>query len=374
MFADLIKHIKTVPLFSSVPESELEKIGTRLKSVFCKQGEIIISEGEVGDCLYIIREGRVKVVVNAGMGEDEIVLSYLTDGDYFGEMALITGEPRSATVIAETDTHLWQLDKNDFDAMVLNNPSITLSLTHMLSQRLKMANKARESSERYYKHQMAPRGSLQEVDIIKLLKFAEENSLTGKILLFHDQNKAVFDYQKGQLQSIDYKGLDEDQAMDEILDWQDGEFVIEPSVFKISEQQEEINPEKVLQENYLVSVYEKYLLEKLTEMVRFAGTRTIQSAINKSFYKFSKFFVVAKDFHIKADPSVEVHLHPTEAISERHILFMAVLMRDLMHTLEQDVLGLEFWSIHSNDQQIDEELTNQHFYEYFEQASDFIKE
>ncbi len=368
-----IKHLQNIPLFASVNPEELEHINSRLKEVVCQAGEIIISEGEVGDCLYIIRKGRVKVLVDAGDNEEPIVLSYLTDGDYFGEMALITGDPRSATVLSETETRLWQLDKNDFDIIIMNNPSITLSLTHMLSHRLKLANKARESSERYYKHQISPRGQLKDVDVIKLLKFAEENSLTGKIILEHGSQKASFEYQKGQLQHLEFENKEEDEAMDEILSWENGEFIIEPTVFKITEQvSNEPPPEKIFESHLKSGLLEKYLSEKLNEMVEFAGSRTVQSALNKSKHKFGGFFEVSEDFTIQIMPDLLVKIRPSDPIGEKHLLFIAILLRDLVNSLSRDILGLEFWNIKSADEQVDEHLSENQFYEYYEQAVDFV--
>jgi len=374
MTAHSLERVKKIPLFASIPEVDLEKINARLKALSCSKGEIIISEGEVGDCLYIIRSGQVKVVVNSdNEQEDEIVLSFLSDGDYFGEMALITGEPRSATVVAESDVELWQLDKSDFDALMLNNPSITISMTHMLSQRLKLANKARELSERYYKHQISPRGRLEDVEIIKLLKFAEENSLTGKIHLSHGKHKACFDFRKGQLQKLDYEDKDEDQAMDEILNWQEGEFVIEPTIFKIAES-EDVAPEHVLHEGALVSSFEKYLLEKFVEFVRIAGSRSTQTAVNKSFHKFGKYFAVAEDFQIQTDPRIEIHIHTKEAFTEKHVLFIAVFLRDIIQTLQRDLLMLDFWNVQAREAEVDKTLRQNSFYDYYAQALDFIQE
>ena len=193
MFESL-DHLKNIPLFKSIPEDELKSINSALKEINFNKDDVIISEGEVGDCLYLIKSGQVKVIAELKEEDEEIVLSYLTKGDYFGEMSLITGEPRSATVISETELLLWQLDKKDFDSLMLRNPAITVSLTHMLSQRLRLANKARESSERYYKHQITPRGSLQQIELIKLLKYAEENSLTGTISIIQDKQVAIFNY------------------------------------------------------------------------------------------------------------------------------------------------------------------------------------
>jgi len=372
--ANAFEKLKKIPLFQAIPENELSQIDKQLKEVTFAKGAIIISEGEVGDCLYLIKTGQVKVIAELKDEAEEIILSYLSKGDYFGEMSLITGEPRSATVIAESDVKLWQLDKKNFDALMLNNPSITISLTHMLSQRLRMANKARESSERYYKHQIAPRGNLTEIGVIKLLKYAEENSLTGEITLVHNEKNAIFHYQKGQLEALEFEEKDEGEAMDEILEWENGEFIIEPRVFKIAEQIEEEKPEDVLRGKVTCQYFEQYLMEKFAGFIRFSGSRITQSTLNKSFHKFRAYFSVADDFKIITAPEFVVKIEPETSWTEKHTLFLAVLLRDVVETLSRDLVGIDFWSVRSADAEVDDILTRHSFYEYFNQAADFINE
>lgn len=369
------EHLKKIPLFQSLKEDDLQRLNGSLKPLEAAKGSIIISEGEVGDCLYIISSGKVKVLAELGEHKEEIILSYLGTGDYFGEMSLITGDPRSATVQAEEDASLWQLDKKDFDALLIDNPSISLSLTHMLSQRLNLANRARESSERYYKHRITPRGSLNEVDLVKLLKYAEENSLSGKIRLLHAAQEAIFVYDKGRLEHLDFEDKDEDAAMDEILDWPDGEFIIEPSVFKISQDLSEKQPaEKLLEDNMLVGQFERYLKEKFESLIKFAGTHAIQSALNKSYYKFDKYFEVVSEIKITTEPVLKINLHQVERWTEKHTLFLAVLMRDVSATLSRDLLGMDFWNYRAKDEELNKILESSQFYTFYEQAVDFIGE
>ncbi len=365
-----LEQLKSIPLFQSVTQTELAEIRSILKIIPIRKGETIISEGEVGDCLYIIRSGKAKVVSYL-KGNDQIVLSYLTVGDYFGEMSLITGEPRSATVLAEEDGELWQLDKKDFDDLLMKNPSITLSLTHMLSQRLSLSNRARESSERYYKQRISPRGLLSETDLIKLLKYAEEISLSGKIKLTNNTRKAIFNFKKGQLEDLDFEGKEEDQAMDELLDWNDGEFVIEPDLYQLSGKPEEPTPEKILEDNLVISHIEKYLQEKVKSLIKYAGAHPVQLAINTSLHKFSRYFDVADQFKIETEPQLKIYFH-TETWTEKHTLFLAVLMRDLVDAMERDLIGMSFWKLQPEDARLNTILEENQFFLYYEQAADFV--
>jgi len=367
-----IFHLKRIPLFSSIPDKELEIINSKLEDVSILKDEPIIREGDTGDCLFIIRHGKVKVL-GSSEGE-EIVLSYLREGDYFGEMSLITGDPRSATVKADSDVELWRLSKKDFDLLILNHPSITLSLTHMLSQRLNMANRAREFSERNLKQQIYPSGNLNDINVIKLLKFAEDNSLTGKIILNHAHRSAFFQYEKGQLSKLDYEGKNEDEAMDELLSWKSGSFQIEPSLYQV----DELIPGNIkadLDQSAKTSQsIQRYLTEKLSEFVQFAGSRTTQSAINKAFHKFEKYFDVSGEFLIKAMPELQVDVNTEKRLTEKHHLFLAVFMRDVVHSLERDVIGMDFWLNKSRSSEINTELEKINYFDYYLQASEFIKD
>jgi len=367
-----IEHLKNIPLFHSISETELPALRSILKTVPIKKGETIISEGEVGDCLYIIKEGQARVIAELDGGE-QITLSYLGSGDYFGEMALITGDPRSATVLAEEEGTLWQIDKKDFDALLMNNPAITLSMTHMLSQRLSLANKARESSERYYKQRISPKGNLSETDLIKLLKYAEENSLSGQLIVKHEEQEAIFHFKKGQLDILEFEGKNEDEAMDELLDWPEGAFIIQPDVYKIPSETVQPTPDKLLSDNLLISILEKYLTEKIKSFIKYSGARPVQLAINTSVHKFSKYFDVASQIEINTEPALKIQIL-SDIWTEKHTLFLAVLMRDLVSSMDRDLIGMAFWKLHSADPQINKILEENQFFLYYDQAADFISE
>lgn len=370
-----IQQLQNIPLFQSITEDDLKKLAKQLRQMEANSGQVIISEGEVGDCLFIITRGKAKVVAEVDDNDEPITLSYLVSGDYFGEMSLITGEPRSATVIAQEDCSLLQLDKSAFDELLMNNPTISLNLTHMLSHRLSLSNKARESSEKYYKKRIKPRGSLEEVDLIKLLKYAEENSLTGVLRVTNGEREAQFNFRKGQLENLQFEDFNEDQAMDELLGWETGTFVIEPQIFNLQASENESgHPDKVLETSTMLTYFERYLMDKFGNLIKFAGARSIQAALNKSHHKFSKYFEAANEIQISTEPRLTVNLHKIENWTEKHTLYLAILMRDIVHTLSYDLLGMDFWELHSNDKDLEQELQKSQYYVYYDQALDFIRE
>ncbi|OGC39152.1 hypothetical protein A2Y85_03420 [candidate division WOR-3 bacterium RBG_13_43_14] len=97
-------------------------------------GDMLFDEGDKGDVMYLIREGKVKIT--KGKGDDEKVLAVLKEGDFFGEMAIIDGSPRSASAIATTPVTMLIIDKDTFKAKIKENPLIEYVL-ETLSRRLR---------------------------------------------------------------------------------------------------------------------------------------------------------------------------------------------------------------------------------------------
>lgn len=101
-----------------------------------KKGDIVFPEGAPGDSMYIIESGQVQVVSNGQNGQDEAIFAHLGPGSFFGEMALLLGDPRSASVRVAIDAELWELHKNDLDDLLQQDPTIALNISRELSRRL----------------------------------------------------------------------------------------------------------------------------------------------------------------------------------------------------------------------------------------------
>jgi CRP/FNR family cyclic AMP-dependent transcriptional regulator len=131
--------LRRVPLFSDLADAEMARFGEVLREREYPKNSVILFEDDPGDALYVVRSGQVKVVL---IGEDgrEVILSVLTDGDFFGEMSLIDDEPRSAHVIAMKDSQLLVLRREDFQAQLELSPRIALKLLRVLVQRLRRAD------------------------------------------------------------------------------------------------------------------------------------------------------------------------------------------------------------------------------------------
>jgi CRP/FNR family cyclic AMP-dependent transcriptional regulator len=129
----------TVPLFKSIDSVERERFAEAVREKSYPKGSVILFEDDPGDALFIVREGRVKVVLVAEDGR-EVILGILGVGDHFGELSLIDDQPRSAHVIAMEDSVLLVLRREDFRKRVEANPTVAWSLLAELSRRLRRAD------------------------------------------------------------------------------------------------------------------------------------------------------------------------------------------------------------------------------------------
>lgn len=131
--------LATVPLFASLDADELAKFGELLLEQSYARGGVILVKGDPGDSLFIVRKGRVKVVLVADDGR-EVILGILGAGEYFGELSLLDEQPRSADVIAMDHAVLLVLRRDDFRRRVEANASVAWSLLSELSRRLRRAD------------------------------------------------------------------------------------------------------------------------------------------------------------------------------------------------------------------------------------------
>lgn len=131
--------LRTVPLFSELSDDAITSLSRLAARRRYPRDTVVFFENEEGDCLFMILEGRIKVTI---LGDDgrEIILTMLGPGDLFGEMALLDNEPRSATAIAVEESELLLLQRSDFQAVVGENPGISIALIKVLTARLRRAN------------------------------------------------------------------------------------------------------------------------------------------------------------------------------------------------------------------------------------------
>jgi small-conductance mechanosensitive channel/acetolactate synthase small subunit len=129
-----MKALKPLELFHSLTEEELELLAPKLILAQFGRGEVLTHQGAEGHWLYIIQSGTVSVRVQNEQGQMREV-NQLYAGDFFGEMSLLTGAKRTATIVAETDVLCYQLDKQTFQEIIQQRPDLAEYLADVLYHR-----------------------------------------------------------------------------------------------------------------------------------------------------------------------------------------------------------------------------------------------
>lgn len=138
------KFLKNVPLFSDFSEEELDKLLAISKEKTYPKDSIIFQRDEIGNFFFLICSGKVKVILETEEGKEGI-LSILYPKEFFGEMSLLDGEPRSASIVALEDTSVLLINRDDFLNLLYKHPEIALKILKTLSLRLRKANRQIET-------------------------------------------------------------------------------------------------------------------------------------------------------------------------------------------------------------------------------------
>ena len=140
----LINYLKEIPLFAHLKDAQLKEIAARCKKVLFGKGETIFHKTDMSTDLYIVDSGTLKAVLSDDDG-DEIVLARFEAGAFFGELSLLDGQGRSATIVADTDSELSVLSQPVFLELVTRDPKIAIALMTTLVGRLRNADEKIES-------------------------------------------------------------------------------------------------------------------------------------------------------------------------------------------------------------------------------------
>jgi CRP-like cAMP-binding protein len=130
-----IELLSKCDLLGHLPPEAIDKILVYVSERRVGAGEIIFHAGDPGDALYIVARGRVEVLQSTGGQADEQRIAELDEGKAFGEMALLSGAPRTATVRAVTDGELLRIGKDDFDRLVASDRELALGLQRLSYER-----------------------------------------------------------------------------------------------------------------------------------------------------------------------------------------------------------------------------------------------
>jgi CRP/FNR family transcriptional regulator, cyclic AMP receptor protein len=134
--SEIVEHLSRVPVFSGCSKKELQTIARQVREIKHEAGHVIAEEGEPGAGLFVIDEGEADVTIGGKK------VNHMKAGDFFGEMALLDGGPRTATVTATTDITLYALTEWVFRGLIAEHPGIAMRTLETMATRLRNATKA----------------------------------------------------------------------------------------------------------------------------------------------------------------------------------------------------------------------------------------
>ncbi len=212
MTIDSSSRLRQVTAWSSLTDDDLAQLQARLRTRIVKARDMVCVQGDTDCCLFIVAAGRLQVIRTDAAGQARVV-GEIPPGELFGEIALITGESRSASARAMRDTVLWELNEDDYYELLINHPALARNIIRIAVHRLRMANAGQSMAPRCQTIAVIPAS-----DPILTARFVLE--LTSR--LKSTQAVAVLDAATVQARSSP-KRADSDTSAGEIelIDWLD---------------------------------------------------------------------------------------------------------------------------------------------------------
>ncbi|WP_370617319.1 Crp/Fnr family transcriptional regulator [Mumia sp. Pv 4-285] len=131
--------LRQAPLFSGLDDEAAESLGSQMSSKRLRRGDVLFHEGDEGDELYIVADGKIKLGRSSADGRENL-LAILGPGQMFGELSLFDPGPRSATATAVTDSELTSLSHDDLTKWLNDHPNVSRALLGQLASRLRRTN------------------------------------------------------------------------------------------------------------------------------------------------------------------------------------------------------------------------------------------
>src|SRR6266567_3941905 len=131
-----IDTLREVPLFESLDDETAKELCELIETLDCEVQKVLFRAGDVGDAMYIIERGKVRISVQATDGQ-ELTLTELGRGDFFGEMALLNRQRRSANAVVAEEGRLAVLSREHFLSFMRRNPNVALEMLTALANRLR---------------------------------------------------------------------------------------------------------------------------------------------------------------------------------------------------------------------------------------------
>jgi CRP-like cAMP-binding protein len=189
--------LKRAPLFRNLSDQLLSQIYTVGEIVECGPGHVIFSEGSPGFDLFVVKSGVVEVRKDGeSSSQNPRVVSYLSTGECLGEMSLVTGLPRSATVRVPERAEVFRVPGTAFDRLLHEEASVALSLAKILAYRLQIANQLHMSDSASTKHLA---GDLEFFDLPEVCQTLTQGRRTGVMLIRTMAGEGMLYFKEGDI-------------------------------------------------------------------------------------------------------------------------------------------------------------------------------
>jgi CRP/FNR family transcriptional regulator, cyclic AMP receptor protein len=132
---DVVQHLAVVPIFDGCSKKDLQTVARQVREISHDAGYVVATEGDPGAGLFVIAEGEADVSIGGKK------VNHLKAGDFFGEMALLDGGPRTATVTSTTPIKLYALTEWVFRGLLVEHPTIAMRTLETMAARLRGATK-----------------------------------------------------------------------------------------------------------------------------------------------------------------------------------------------------------------------------------------
>jgi CRP/FNR family cyclic AMP-dependent transcriptional regulator len=128
--------LQKVPLLAGLSDGDREALAAAVVRRRYRKGDIVMQKEEPGHALFIVERGSVRIYVPSAQGND-LILAVLGPGDFFGDLSLLDGRPRSASAAVGSDTSLLQLERSDFIALITRRPAAAMAVLEAVARRLR---------------------------------------------------------------------------------------------------------------------------------------------------------------------------------------------------------------------------------------------
>ncbi|MCE9582720.1 MAG: cyclic nucleotide-binding domain-containing protein [Planctomycetes bacterium] len=219
----LAARLKTTPLFSSLPATELEAVAKNMQVREYAPGADCLRKGEFGRAFFLIQSGTAEVV-NVEPDGTQRIIATIGPGQCFGEMSLLTGDVASATVRAASKISALVLPRGDFERMLDHNPQLNRHFNRLLAERLRITNR------KLVEVQDGVTGRLAMMSLGELTQSLNASGRTGRLALSLGATSGTVVFDKGVIYDVTCGTLKREEAFYMLMKWKDGQFKFEPGV------------------------------------------------------------------------------------------------------------------------------------------------